>query len=39
MKENAIVWIIGLTIFMALGLVAVVAYDIMETIIESYFFS
>ena len=39
MKENAIVWIIGLTIFVALGLVAVVAYDIMNTAIEDYFFS
>ena len=39
MKDNAIIWIIGLTVFIALGLVAVVAYDIMNTIIEGYFFS
>jgi len=38
MKENAIMWIIGLTVFVALGLAAVVAYDIMERIIEGYFF-
>lgn len=39
MKEKAIVWIIGLTIFVAIGIGALVAYDIMETIIDSYFFS
>ena len=39
MKENAIIWIIGLTVFIALGLVAVVAYDMMNTVIEGYFFS
>ena len=38
MKENAIIWVVGLTIFVALGLVALVAYDMMNTAIESYFF-
>ena len=38
MKEDAIIWIIGLTVLVALGLVAIVAYDMMNTAIESYFF-
>ena len=37
MKENAIVWIIGLTILVALGIGAVIAYEAMEIVIESYF--
>ena len=38
MKENAIIWIIGLTVIVALGIAALVTYDIMETVIEGYFF-
>ena len=38
MRENAIIWIIGLTVIVALGIAALVAYDIMETVIEGYFF-
>jgi len=38
MKENAIVWIIGLTVIVALGIAALVAYDMMNTVIEDYFF-
>ena len=39
MKDNAITWIIVLTLFVALGLGALVAYDMMNTAIESYFFT
>ncbi len=39
MKEDAIIWIIGLIICAALGIVAIVAYDIMNTVIEGYFFA
>ena len=39
MKQNAIIWVVGLTVFVALGLVAIVAYDMMNTAIESYFFT
>lgn len=39
MKDNAIAWIIILTLFVALGLAALVAYDMMNTVIEGYFFS
>ncbi len=38
MRENAIIWIIGLTVIVALGIAALVAYDIMERVIEGYFF-
>ena len=38
MKDNAIAWIIILTLFVGLGLVALVAYDMMNTAIEGYFF-
>ena len=38
MKDNAIAWIIILTVFIALGLAAVVAYDMMNMVIEDYFF-
>ena len=39
MKEDAIIWIIGLTLFVFVGLIALVAYDMMNTVIEGYFFS
>jgi len=39
MKDNALTIIVGLTVFVALGLVAIVAYDMMNTAIESYFFT
>ena len=37
MRENAIIWIIGLTIFIALGLAGVIAYEYIKEIIEAYF--
>ncbi len=38
MRENAIMWIVGLTVFVVLGLGALAAYDMMNTVIEDYFF-
>ena len=39
MKDNAIGWIMLLTAVVALGLAALVAYDMMNTVVEGYFFS
>ena len=37
MKENAIIWVIGLTILTALGLAGLILYEYMKGIIEAYF--
>ena len=37
MRENAIMWIVGLTILMALGLAGLIFYEYMKEIIEAYF--
>jgi hypothetical protein len=39
MRDTAIVWIIGLTLLIALGLASVTFYVFMENIIAGYFLS
>ncbi len=39
MKEDAIIWIVGLTIFVALGIASIIFYVFMQGVIEGYFLS
>lgn len=39
MKDNTITWIIVLILFVALGFGTLIAYDMMNTAVESYFFT
>jgi hypothetical protein len=39
MRENAIVWVIGLTFLIALGLASTIFYVFMQGVIEGYFLS
>ena len=38
MKDNAIVWIIGLTVIVSLGIAALGLYMYMDEVIQGYFF-
>jgi|ETNvirnome_2_300_1030623.scaffolds.fasta_scaffold312199_1 hypothetical protein len=39
MRENAIMWIVGLTVFVALGIASIIFYVFMQGVIEGYFLS